>query len=70
MSGDIVNKAEIELLKKQYGLDQSIYTQYFMWITKILFHGDFGFSFQWNTPVSKLIWERLMLTVIIFWGWY
>lgn len=65
MSGNVVNKAEIELLKKQYGLDQPIYTQYFMWITKILLRGDFGFSFQWNMPVSKLIWERLMLTVII-----
>jgi len=27
--------------------------------------GDFGYSFQWKTPVNELIWERLGFTVMI-----
>ena len=64
-AGEIVNEWEIASLRKQYGLGQPIYTQYFMWISRILLYGDFGFSFQWNRPVSELIWGRLMLTMII-----
>ena len=64
VSGIKVNQAQIRLLEKQYGLDLPLYAQYFKWAWNML-HGDFGRSFQWNEPVSKLIGERLMLTVII-----
>lgn len=30
-----------------------------------MLHGDFGRSFQWNEPVSKLIAARLPLTIVI-----
>jgi len=63
-SGQIVDKAQIASLKKQYGLDLPIYRQYFKWIKKIL-QGDFGKSLQWNRPVNELIAERLPLTVMI-----
>ena len=62
--GMIVNEEIIRSLEKQYGLDLPIYTQYFKWVWNML-HGDFGKSFQWNEPVSKLISERLPLTVTI-----
>jgi len=62
--GEEVTKEQIASLKKQYGLDLPIYFQYFKWMQG-MFHGDFGRSFQWNEPVSKLIGERLALTVII-----
>jgi len=26
---------------------------------------DFGMSFEWNRPVGKLIWERVLLTIVI-----
>ena len=64
LSGTIATEAEIASLKKQYGLDQPIYVQYFSWMGK-MFHGDFGMSLQWNKPVSELIGERLMLTVML-----
>jgi ABC-type dipeptide/oligopeptide/nickel transport system permease component len=31
-------------LEKELGLDQPIYVQYFMWLGKIVLHGDFGKS--------------------------
>ncbi len=63
-TGESVDEAMMASLKKRYGLEQPIYVQYFMWIKGVL-QGDFGQSFEWNMPVSKLIWGRLALTVII-----
>jgi len=62
--GENVDEALIESLRMRYGLDQPVYVQYFKWMWRV-FHGDFGRSFEWNKPVSELIWERLMLTMII-----
>lgn len=62
--GQKVDESQIASLKKQYGLDLPIYVQYFKWMGK-MFHGDFGKSFEWNKPVSELIGERLILTIVI-----
>ena len=59
-----IGQEQIRLLEKQYGLDLPVYAQYFKWMWNML-HGDFGRSFQWNEPVSKLIGERLPLTITI-----
>lgn len=61
--GGDINQAEIDALRKQYGLDLSVSQQYLIWISGI-FHGDFGYSFLWNMPVSTLVGERLLLTVV------
>lgn len=63
-SGDAVDEALVAALKKQYGLDQPLYVQYFKWISGI-FRGDFGYSFEWNQPVGDLIGERLLLTMVV-----
>jgi peptide/nickel transport system permease protein len=60
-----LDAAQLEQMRQRYGLDQPIYVQYWKWITGIVLRGDFGFSFQWNQPVSKLIWGRLGLTFVI-----
>lgn len=59
-----VSEAQIASLRKQYGLDLPLYLQYFRWMWKML-QGDFGKSFTWDRPVSKLIAERLPFTLII-----
>ncbi|MDH4209492.1 MAG: ABC transporter permease, partial [Anaerolineae bacterium] len=41
--GEMVDEARIEGLRRQYGLDQPIYVQYWMWISGVP-RGDFGFS--------------------------
>jgi peptide/nickel transport system permease protein len=65
MQGEFVEDDELIALQRRYGLDQPIYVQYFKWISGILLRGDFGHSFQWNRPVSDLIWQRLALTVAL-----
>ncbi len=64
-AGEQVNRELIEALRIQYGLDKPLYVQYYKWITGIIFRGDFGFSFEWKQPVSKLIGERLALTLAV-----
>ncbi|MEZ4866897.1 MAG: ABC transporter permease [Caldilineaceae bacterium] len=56
--------AELEALKRRYGLDQPIYVQYWKWVSGFV-HGDFGRSFQYNREVKDLIWERLGYTALI-----
>ena len=60
-----VSPETIQQMRAEYGLDQPLPIQYFMWIKAIVLHGDFGFSFDYNQPVANLIWERLFLTVLV-----
>lgn len=62
--GQLVDQAQIDSLKQQYGLDQPMYMQYIKWVEGML-HGDFGQSLTWQEPVKDLIWERLGLTFAI-----
>lgn len=63
--GDRVDSARLNALRDRYGLDQPVHVQYWKWISGILLHGDFGHSFEWNRPVSSLIWQRLTLTFVL-----
>jgi len=62
--GDVVDQEQLEALKRQYGLDLPVHQRYFHWVRNIL-RGDFGRSFEWNRPVTELIWDRLALTLVI-----
>jgi peptide/nickel transport system permease protein len=70
----VENTAVMDSLREQYGLGQPMYVQYFKWMKGILFHGDFGISFEKNRPVTDLIWDRLawtfgisILTLLFIW---
>ena len=63
-SGEVVDTATIENLRRRYGLDLPAYAQYLRWLGNLI-QGDFGISFGWNRPVKELIGERLALTVAI-----
>ena len=63
-SGDEVDMAEIEALKRTYGLDQPMYVQFLKWIWKVL-HGDLGQSLEFQRPINTLIGERLALTLAL-----
>ena len=66
--GDEVDEAELESLRQRYGLGQPAYVQYLKWIYGVLVKGDWGQSFEWQKPVSELIWERLGLTMTLSLG--
>lgn len=64
-NNESVDPAVMEALRARYGFDQPIYVQYWRWISGILFHGDFGQSFDWNRPVAELVWGRTGLTLVV-----
>jgi len=64
-SGQGADPAQLAALKVRYGLDQSVFQQYWKWITNIVLHGDFGQSFKYGRPVSSLLAERLPWTLVI-----
>jgi len=64
-SGTMPSEEEIARLTMQYGLDKPITQRYLLWIWNIIRHGNFGRSFQWEKPVSEIIGERILLTVVI-----
>lgn len=63
-SGEVIDAATLADMRHRFGLDQNILIQYFHWIAGIV-QGDFGYSFEWNKPVSELIWDRLGLTLVL-----
>jgi len=64
-SGDFLDQAEIEGLKKQFGLGRPVHEQYLKWVSRIVLHGDLGRSLEFNRPVNQLIGERLAMTVML-----
>ncbi len=63
-SGSGADQASMDKLREIYGLDQPVTVQYFKWISGFV-RGDFGYSFEWNRPVSELIGDRLALTLLL-----
>lgn len=64
-SGEVIDAATMADMRHRFGLDQNILAQYFHWIGGIVLHGDFGYSFEWNSSVSDLLWGRMGLTLIL-----
>ena len=72
--GTVLNEEEITQLRLLYGLDKTFIEQYYLWIKNILLYGNFGNSFQYNSPVSEILIERVpptavisILTIIFIW---
>ena len=64
-SGTPASAAQLDYITKRYGLDRPLYEQYLRWIVPILTAGDFGYSFEWQQPVSALVGDRLLLTLVV-----
>jgi peptide/nickel transport system permease protein len=64
-SNEVIDQNTAADLRARFGLDQPFLVQYWRWISGIMFRGDFGFSFEWQQPVSDLIWERMGLTLLL-----
>ena len=63
--GQQISKEEVAAIRRDYSLDKPVIVQYYKWITKIVFKGDFGRSFAYKRPVMELVSSRLGLTVMI-----
>tara|TARA_B110000091_G_C13778115_1_gene459801 strand:+ start:600 stop:1565 length:966 start_codon:yes stop_codon:yes gene_type:complete len=62
--GEVVDPKKITFLRSQYGLDQPMTTQYFVWLTGML-QGDFGYSFEYDLPVTDVVGDRMWLSMIL-----
>ena len=62
--GENVDIEKVEALRAQYGLDRPIIEQYGLWVLGML-QGDFGFSFEYQLPVSEVVGDRLFLTLVL-----
>lgn len=62
--GESVDPEKIAFLRQQYGLDRPLHEQYFHWLTG-MFRGDFGYSFEYDLPVTEVVGDRLVLTVLV-----
>jgi peptide/nickel transport system permease protein len=63
-SGEAVDLAKIQFLENEYGLNRPLWQQYLYWAFGLL-HGNMGYSFAYNLPVSKVVGDRLFLTFLV-----
>jgi peptide/nickel transport system permease protein len=62
--GESVDEQKIAFLREQYGLDRPFFEQYFFWLIGML-QGDFGYSFEYDLPVTDVVGDRMFLTILI-----
>lgn len=64
LAGDDASPEVIDAIRERLGLDQSFFVQLRLWIVALL-HGDLGVSIFSETPVLKLITDRVQATVVL-----
>ncbi len=62
--GESVSAAKIAFLREQYGFDRPWWRQYLVWLLGML-QGDFGFSFEFNRPVTEVVGDVLWLSTLV-----
>ncbi|MGW5866764.1 ABC transporter permease [Streptomyces sp. NPDC055239] len=62
--GKRVSAEQLEAMRKEFGLDQPVITQFFDYCGKAL-TGDFGTSYQFHTPVMDKITTALPATLLL-----
>ena len=71
--GESANFEKIEFLRKQYGFDKPLVTQYAIWAGiwpgdsgfSGLLQGDLGYSFEFDLPVVDVIGDRVWLSFLV-----
>jgi len=64
MLGDLAQPEQVDALRRQMGLDEPMFIQYFIWLGDIL-TGDFGKSIGSGDPVLPLMLERFTVSATI-----
>ena len=62
--GETVDDTKIQFLRQEYGLDKPMWEQYLYWVFGMV-QGDFGYSFEYDLPVSDVVGDRLILTIVV-----
>lgn len=72
-TGQAEGVAKAEFLRQEYALDRPLWEQYLIWVGFApgpngfsgLVQGDFGWSFEFDKPVSEIVGDALWLTVLV-----
>jgi len=72
-TGQAEGVAKAEFLRTEYSLDKPLWHQYLIWIGFApgpqgffgLLQGNFGWSFEFDQPVSEIVGDALWLTVLV-----
>src|SRR6185369_4953883 len=64
IAGPSATQADVEIVRKAYGLDRPLYVQFFAWTGRAMV-GDFGQSYFFKDSVANLIQKRLPITVTL-----
>ena len=67
-AGRLATPEEIQQIRETLGLDKPIYVQYWYYVRDLVLHFDFGYSYESNTPVRELIFDRLPATISLVSG--
>jgi peptide/nickel transport system permease protein len=59
-----LSAADLERLKRHYGLNDPFYLQYAKWLGRLA-AGDLGYSLSYRVPVADLLWPALGRTVLL-----
>jgi peptide/nickel transport system permease protein len=62
--GGAMTPEQVQALRVQYGADQPKPIQYVRWMRLVL-QGDFGFTLEYQRPVTEVIGDRLALTMVV-----
>jgi peptide/nickel transport system permease protein len=65
--GRVSDPEVYQALRRQYGLDQPLVTQYFVWLGNVI-RGNLGYSISTGQPVIEQIAERLPRTLYLLIG--
>lgn len=72
-SGQSAGVAKAEFLRAEYALDRPMWEQYLIWVGfwpgphgfSGLIQGNYGWSFEFDRPVSEIVGDTLWLTVVV-----
>jgi peptide/nickel transport system permease protein len=64
IAGPQATQADVEIVRKAYGLDRPLYVQFYTWMSRAVV-GDFGQSYFFKDSVASLIQKRLPTTLML-----
>jgi len=68
LTGAVITPDYEEYLQEVYGFKQPLIVQYVKWVGKIIFRGEFGYSFIYKRDAREMIIERLPATAVMVGG--
>lgn len=60
-----ISEVFIDRMEREFGLDKPWYIQYGLWLERVFWQGDLGYSWTYKVPVTELLGQRLGATLAL-----